>query len=112
MGALNNRLVNRQRALARALADATHLTGDAHTVSLIARETARITPAPEFSARERDLLPMLLKGLPNREIGRLLDIEVSAVKARLRTIFRKLGVSSRAQAVIALAASLPPRKEN
>jgi len=111
MVALNNRLVNRQRALARALSDATHREDAAHTISPIAGDRARIALADRFSDREREVLPLLLKGLPNREMARLLAIEVSAVKARLRTIFRKLGVSSRAQALIVLAHAPLSHKE-
>jgi DNA-binding NarL/FixJ family response regulator len=55
-----------------------------------------------FSVREREVIPMLLDGFSNRLIARRLAIEESAVKARLRTIYRKLGVFSRAQAVRAL----------
>lgn len=54
---------------------------------------AAITP------REREVMGLLVQGLPNKEIGRRLNIEVVTVALHLRSIYRKLGVTSRTQAV-------------
>jgi two-component system, NarL family, nitrate/nitrite response regulator NarL len=52
-----------------------------------------------LTRRERDVMRLLVEGLPNKEIGRRLKIEVVTVALHLRSIYRKLGVSSRTQAV-------------
>lgn len=55
-----------------------------------------------FSPGESQVLPLLMEGLSNKLIAQRLEIEESAVKARLRSIFGKLGVANRAQSVKAL----------
>jgi two-component system, NarL family, nitrate/nitrite response regulator NarL len=52
-----------------------------------------------LTRRERDVMRLLVEGLPNKEIGHRLKIEVVTVALHLRSIYRKLGVSSRTQAV-------------
>lgn len=48
-----------------------------------------------LSPRERDVYDLLVQDLKNREIGRLLFIEESTVKAHTHRIYDKLGVRSR-----------------
>ena len=48
---------------------------------------------------------LLVEGKPNREICRRLALSESTVKTHLAAIFRKLGVNSRTQAVVAVAQS-------
>ena len=55
-----------------------------------------------FSAGEELVVPLLLNGLPNKLIAQQLDIDEAAVKARLRSIYKKMKVTNRAQAVMAL----------
>lgn len=93
MSALNNRLINRQRDLVRALMEATRLAQAGY-----GRPSHRDNQ-PSFTAAEKEVLPLLLEGAPNHVIAQSLGIEVSAVKARLRAIYRKLEVSSRGQAI-------------
>lgn len=52
-----------------------------------------------LSARERDTLRILDTGLTNKEIAKQLQISPSTVKYRLKSLFRKLAVSSRKEAV-------------
>jgi DNA-binding NarL/FixJ family response regulator len=52
-----------------------------------------------LTRREREVMRLLVEGLPNKEIGRRLKIEVVTVALHLRSIYRKLGVASRTQAV-------------
>ena len=52
-----------------------------------------------LTAKEMDVIELLVAGHTNKEIGRSLDIEEVTVKARLKQAFRKLGVKNRAQAV-------------
>ncbi len=56
---------------------------------------------PELSPRERVLLQKLCHGNSNKEIGAALGISEDTVKGHLKSIFSKLGVSDRTQAVIA-----------
>jgi DNA-binding NarL/FixJ family response regulator len=52
-----------------------------------------------LTRRERDVMRLLVQGLSNKEIGGSLKIEVVTVALHLRSIYRKLGVASRTQAV-------------
>ncbi len=56
-----------------------------------------------LSCRQLDVLRLLIEGKPNKEICRLLLLSESTVKTHLTAIFRKLGVSSRTQAVVTVA---------
>jgi NarL family two-component system response regulator YdfI len=62
-----------------------------------------VEPRPAFtgdlSEREKEVLAMLSEGALNREIARQLRITERTVKAHVTSIFSKLGVSSRAEAV-------------
>ena len=53
----------------------------------------------ELSPRERHVLSLLCEGCSNKEIARHLELQEVTVKAHLRQVFRKLGVSNRTQAV-------------
>jgi len=70
----------------------------------------------EMAKRLRDLTPqqlrvlaMISQGLPNKQIAYALSVGEPTVKAHVTAILRKLGVSSRTQAVIAARLiDLPP----
>jgi ATP/maltotriose-dependent transcriptional regulator MalT len=65
-----------------------------------ARPAARGLPVdPELSERELAVLRLLASDLSQREIGAQLYVSFNTVKAHTRSIFRKLGVSTRAGAV-------------
>jgi DNA-binding NarL/FixJ family response regulator len=53
---------------------------------------------PVFSYREKQVLELVLAGLTNGEIASRLYLSESTVKSHLASSFRKLGVSSRAEA--------------
>jgi DNA-binding NarL/FixJ family response regulator len=64
---------------------------------------AHSNPLPfheELTSRERDVLHLLVQGLSNPEIAAALFISQSTVKTHLRSIFKKLDVEHRVQAVV------------
>jgi DNA-binding NarL/FixJ family response regulator len=64
--------------------------------------TARNEPDPlaALSDREREVLKLLLEGLPNKLIARRLEITEKTVKSHLTRIFREIGVTDRTQAAL------------
>ena len=56
-----------------------------------------------LTPRERDVFELLRTGMSNREIGRLLFIEESTVKAHTHRIYDKLGVRSRSALTVQAA---------
>jgi DNA-binding NarL/FixJ family response regulator len=64
--------------------------------------TARHEPDPlaALSDREREVLKLLLEGLPNKLIARRLEITEKTVKSHLTRIFREIGVTDRTQAAL------------
>lgn len=57
-------------------------------------------PLAGLSNREREVLGLLLEGLPNKLIARRLGISEKTVKAHLTSVFRTIGVTDRVQAVL------------
>ena len=57
-------------------------------------------PLGALSPREREVLALLLEGLPNKLIARRLEIAEKTVKSHLTRIFRELGVTDRTQAAL------------
>jgi LuxR family maltose regulon positive regulatory protein len=68
------------------------------TLGLAPTEAGPDVDAP-LSERELAVLRLLATDLSQREIGAQLFISLNTVKAHTRSIFRKLGVSSRAEAI-------------
>jgi DNA-binding NarL/FixJ family response regulator len=66
------------------------------SVPLVGGEAAGVA---EFSKRERDVIKLLMLGHTNKEIARDLQIEEVTVALHLRSIYRKLAVRNRTQAV-------------
>ena len=52
-----------------------------------------------LTRREDEILELLGKGMHNRELGQVLGVTEDTVKTHLKSLFRKLGVSDRAEAV-------------
>lgn len=53
----------------------------------------------DLTDRQREILDSVTKGLRNQDIARNFGISLPCVKKHMRTIFAKLGVTSRAEAV-------------
>lgn len=56
-----------------------------------------------LTPRQGEVLALLVEGHSNKEIGRALELSPSTVKTHLEAIFRRLDVSSRTQAIVAVA---------
>lgn len=61
--------------------------------------------------REKEILSFLSQGLSNREIAKVLNISEKTVKSHLTSIFSKLGVSSRLEAVLKVTKNNPAQGE-
>ncbi len=55
-----------------------------------------------FTQREADVLRLLVEGKPNKSIGRELNVAESTVKAHLQSACRKLNVTRRTEAIVAI----------
>ena len=62
-------------------------------------ETA-VTPFPDLTDRERELLRLIAQGLSNNDIAARLNISGKTVSNHISNIFNKLQVADRAQAMI------------
>jgi DNA-binding NarL/FixJ family response regulator len=64
---------------------------------------AEASAAPEIGANlsplEREVIDLLVQGMSNRDIAQRLALQEVTIKKRLSSAYRKLGVSSRLQAV-------------
>ena len=103
-------------ALLRAHAEAGRLPAAAVDAVLAAAGAApppTAMPAGGLTARERAVLDLVADGLTNVAIGRRLGISPKTVNAHLEHAYAKLGVSTRASAVVAAfsAGELAPRRE-
>jgi DNA-binding NarL/FixJ family response regulator len=56
--------------------------------------------APQLTDREREVLRLVTRGLPNKLIARELGITEKTVKAHLTTIFQRIDVTDRVQAAM------------
>ncbi|MCU0308830.1 MAG: response regulator transcription factor [Thermoleophilia bacterium] len=65
---------------------------------LAARVTGGV--ADGLSEREREVLALVGRGLPNKEIARRLGIRERTVKGHLTSVFRQIGVFDRTQAAL------------
>src|ERR1700722_7943091 len=65
----------------------------------IAAKLAERLPAEELTVRELEVLRLLAEGKPNKIIGADLAISEVTVKSHLQSVFRKLNVLSRTEAI-------------
>lgn len=62
--------------------------------------------AKELTLRETEVMQLLARGLSNRRIARQLTISEATVKHHLRSVFLKLGVEDRGQAIVKVLTTL------
>jgi len=67
--------------------------------ALLERRTTH-DPIDGLSEREREVLALVGRGLPNKQIARRLGIAERTVKGHLTNVYRQIGVSDRVQAVL------------
>ena len=81
------------------------LRAAASGMTVVPADVRRHAVPPAFSHRERQVLDLAVRGYTNTQIARELFLAESTVKSHLSACFRKLGVSSRAEAAAALTAA-------
>ena len=64
-----------------------------------ARSSSAVTPFPQLSEREREVLRLAAEGRANADIARRLYLSEKTVRNHVSSIFTKLGVTDRAAAV-------------
>jgi two-component system nitrate/nitrite response regulator NarL len=57
-------------------------------------------PAPDLTAREREVLGLLAEGMSNKQIARVLGISVRTVTVHVSNLLRKTGAASRTEAAL------------
>ena len=67
---------------------------------LMAQMPAPADPLGALTAREREILRLIARGLSNKEIGAALSLTEATVKGYVSTILSKLGVLDRTQAAL------------
>lgn len=67
----------------------------------------RQTGQGRLSQREVQVLEMASRGLRNADIAANLELSVHAIKFHLATVYRKLGVANRTEAVVTYLRSVP-----
>ena len=70
----------------------------------LAGQSVAILPQYDLTRRQEELVKLVGEGLRNREIARRCGLTEGTVKLHLHNIYTKLGISSRAQLIMMLAA--------
>ena len=75
--------------------------GQTYLPAAVAAALAAQLPRPDLSAREIQVLELIVRGLANKQIAYTLSIAEHTVKNHVKNILSKLGVQDRTQAVTA-----------
>jgi DNA-binding NarL/FixJ family response regulator len=75
--------------------------GRRHIPAPIQAVLAERTSAPTLTSREMDVLHLMVRGLTNREIAAIIGSSANTIRNQTISIFSKLGVADRAEAVSA-----------
>ena len=73
--------------------------GDAYLQPKVAAKLAQRVQEEPLTEREEQILKLLAEGKSNRAIGEVLHITESTVKSHMKSLFVKLDVTSRAEAI-------------
>jgi DNA-binding NarL/FixJ family response regulator len=73
---------------------------DPRAARLLLEAKSAPDPLAGLSPRERQVLALLVDGMPNKLIARRLEISEKTVKAHLTSVFRTIGVTDRVQAIL------------
>jgi two-component system NarL family response regulator len=74
-------------------------SGNRYLTQAIANRLADRMVRPGLTARELDVLRFLMRGKSNKEMAAAMFISEETVKTRMKTLFQKLGVHDRTEAV-------------
>lgn len=77
---------------------------DGHSVEFASarhdqRPTASTAHSEGLTGRESEVLSLIVSAMSNREVANHLSLSLNSVKSYIRSIYRKIGVSSRSEAV-------------
>lgn len=61
-----------------------------------------LEPMPALTARQREIAALLVEGMPTHEIAEHLFLSESTIKHHLHSLYARLGVKTRIQAVVLL----------
>jgi two-component system NarL family response regulator len=75
--------------------------GQTYLSASVAAALAAQLPRPDLSARETEVLGLIVRGLANKQIAYTLNIAEHTVKNHVKSILDKLGVEDRTQAATA-----------
>ena len=75
--------------------------GRKYLPAALAATLAQQTPSPHLSAREVEVLRLIVSGLANKQIAHQLNIAETTAKNHVKSILSKLGVEHRTQAATA-----------
>ena len=65
------------------------------------KQMANMSSFPNLlSKREQDVFLLLMEGMPNKQIASSLHISEKTVEEHLISVYRKVGVASRAKAIL------------
>jgi two-component system NarL family response regulator len=73
--------------------------GELYLPAPVAAKFVASASRPELTPREQQILTLIAAGHSNKEIGRALRIEETTVKTHVKSLFTKLSVSSRTEAL-------------
>lgn len=77
-----------------------HEVADLIAVKWVKSQGSDLAAKDELTQREWEVLALLAQGLVNKDIARLLSMSGNTVKAHLKTIYRKLNVTTRLAAAL------------
>jgi LuxR family transcriptional regulator, maltose regulon positive regulatory protein len=92
-------LVSEARGMLRAFRDAGAVAERGEAVSRLVAHVSLPAAGTDLTEREFDVLRLVEKGLSQREIAQTLFLSYNTIHSHLRSIYRKLGASSREEAI-------------